>query len=83
MGKIKKIQVLEDSKILFVFDDSSSKTIDFHGFIGKSRLTEPLLGKKYFNQVAVYENGRGIYWPNGFDFCADFLKEIEPNLINQ
>jgi len=83
MEKIEKIDLLKGSKIRIVFADQSRKTIDFESYIGNSKLTEPLLQKEYFDQVSIYENGRGIYWPNGFDFCADFLKEIEPNLINQ
>jgi hypothetical protein len=38
------------------------------------KLTKPLSDPEYFRKVKVYENGRGIYWPNEYDFCPDYLR---------
>jgi hypothetical protein len=37
-------------------------------------ISAALLDKDYFKQVAL-DNGGGIEWPNGMDFCPNFLKE--------
>jgi hypothetical protein len=77
LTNITKMEVGNDYKITFRFSDQAVKTIDFSKYIGKNKLTSALADKKYFNQVKLYENGRGIYWPNGYDFCPDFLREIK------
>ncbi|MEB2786877.1 DUF2442 domain-containing protein [Algoriphagus persicinus] len=66
-----------DRRILFKFSDGTEKTIDFEPFIGDDDLSKPLLDPAYFKKVALYENGRGIYWPNDYDFCPDFLHQHE------
>jgi len=63
-----------DNKIHFNFSDGTEKTIDFEPFIGEDKLSQPLSDPSYFQQVSLYENGRGIFWPNQFDFCPDFLR---------
>jgi len=75
MTKIEKLKVLENFKIYFLFSDKSEKIIDFKLFIGNDKFTKPLSIPEYFSQVKIYENGRGIYWPNGYDFCPDYLRE--------
>ena len=77
--KIKKIQILENYQIYFLFDDGTEKIIDFKPYIKNDPLTSMLADVNFFNQVKVYENGRGIYWPNDYDFCPDTLRYyIEP-----
>lgn len=75
MVRIKKIELIREKTIEFEFSDGSKSQIDFDKFIGESTLTNPLNQSDYFAQVKIYEDGRGIYWPNGLDFCADFLKK--------
>jgi len=85
--QIKDLKILEDMKILFSFCDGTEKIIDFSPFIKDDRLSNPLSDPTYFRKVELYENGRGIYWPNGFDFCPDFLfqyqLEKKSELINK
>jgi len=64
-------------KIHFNFSDGSDKTIDFEPFIGEDKLSQPLAESSYFEKVELYENGRGIYWPNDFDFCPDYLHQYQ------
>ncbi len=75
MIKIEKITILENLRINFQFSDNVEKTIDFKPFIGKDKLTNPLSDPNYFAKVKTYPNGRGIYWPNQYDFCPDFLRQ--------
>lgn len=85
MIKIKKLEVLNDKQIFFQFTDGIEKVIDFKPFIGEDVLTKPLNAEDYFKKVKIYEDGRGIYWPNEYDFCPDFLRRYElanENTIN-
>lgn len=83
MIHITKFQVLEDKKIHFNFSDNTKKTIDFNPFIGEDNLSKPLADPAYFQKVELYEYGRGIYWPNGFDFCPDLLRKYQPEEIEE
>ena len=74
MVKINQLTVLNNYNIQFVFSDHTQKIIDFKPFIGNDKLTRKLSSLDYFRSVKVYENGRGIYWPNQYDFCPDFLR---------
>ena len=79
MVTIKIFKVLSDKKINFVFSDGTEKTIDFAHFIGNDSLTKQLSDPVFFKEVALYQNGRGIYWPNEYDFCPDFLLHYQPD----
>ena len=73
MNKVINIKLLEEYKIWIQFQDGESKTIDFYPLIGKG-VSSVLLDQAYFRQVRI-DNGGGIEWPNGFDFCPNFLKD--------
>ncbi len=77
MISITSYEVLGNKKIHFSFSDDTKKTIDFTPFIGEDKLSKPLADPAYFQRVELYENGRGIYWPNDYDFCPDFLHQYQ------
>ncbi|MCA1762987.1 MAG: DUF2442 domain-containing protein [Cryomorphaceae bacterium] len=77
MISISDFTILNDKRIHFLFSDQSEKTIDFSSFIGNDDLTKPLSDDAFFRKVKLYENGRGIYWPNDYDFCPDFLRKYQ------
>ena len=81
MNKIISFKILENFQIWLQFQDGESKVIDFTTLIGKG-ISEPLLEKDYFNQVSI-DNGGGLEWPNGMDFCPNFLKDYISDLIVQ
>lgn len=64
------------------FSDGLRKTVDLRPYIS-SGISEALLDKDYFQKVGV-ESGGGIYWPNGYDFCLNFLHDEVPavHLVN-
>jgi hypothetical protein len=82
MNKVIKITNLGSYKLLLEFQDGELKVIDFGTLIGKG-ISKSLLDLEYFNQVKIDDAG-GIYWPNGFDFCPNFLKDyvLEDLAIN-
>ena len=73
MNKVIAIKDLGDYTLWIQFHDGESKTINFRPLIGKG-VSAPLLDQNYFKQVTI-DNGGGIEWPNGFDFCPNYLKE--------
>lgn len=79
MINIKSFRIVNDRKIHFNFSDGTEKVIDFNPFIGEDKLSKPLSDPAYFQKVELYENGRGIYWPNDYDFCPDFLHQYQAN----
>ncbi len=78
MINITKFKVLDNKTIHFNFSDNTEKNIDFDPFIGEDKLSKPLSDPVYFQKVELYEHGRGIYWPNNYDFCPDFLRQYQP-----
>ena len=75
MNEIIEIKVLDNYQIWMKFQDGTSKTVDFLPFIGKG-FTVDLLDPSYFAKVEI-ESGGGLSWPNGYDFCPNFLKEYD------
>jgi hypothetical protein len=81
MNKVIAFKILEGYHIWLQFIDGESKTIDFETLIGKG-ISAQLLDKNYFNQVSI-DNGGGLEWPNGMDFCPNFLKDYTSDLVVQ
>ncbi len=76
MIRITNIEPHNDFTIKLTFSDGMEKNVDFNPFIGQDNLSSPLSDFTYFSKVKIYENGRGIYWPNEFDFCPDYLHDF-------
>jgi hypothetical protein len=75
-GIIISVKPLENFTLEIEFADSARKVIDIHPFIGKG-ISAALKDETYFRQVAL-EDGGGIAWPNGYDFCPNFLHDDVP-----
>lgn len=78
MNKIISIKILENYHIRIQFQDGETKTIDFQPLIGKG-ISSLLLEKEYFGKATI-DNGGGLEWPNGVDFCPNFLKDFTSKL---
>lgn len=78
MITILNFKILDSHKIQLEFSDGSQKVIAFSPFIKADNLSAPLAEPDYFKKAELYENGRGIFWPNEYDFCPDFLHQYEP-----
>lgn len=76
MNKIIEIKYIDEYKLFLRFKDGEPKTINFRNLIGKG-VSAALLDPNYF-KLASIDNGGGIEWPNGFDFCPNYLKEYLP-----
>lgn len=79
MNEVKDLKVLGDNlsadyRVWLKFSDGEERPVDLHPFLGKG-FTAELLKYENFQQVFI-EPGGGIAWPNGYDFCPNFLKEL-------
>jgi hypothetical protein len=78
MQQVKRVIPLHEYKLKMWFADGSEKVVDLEPFIGKG-ISADLRDKDFFRQVAI-DNSGGIYWPNGYDFCPNFLYDDVPEV---
>jgi hypothetical protein len=76
MDKVISVKPLENYLLEVEFADGFHKVIDVKPFIGIG-ISAALEDEAYFRQVTL-EDGGGIAWPNGYDFCPNFLREDLP-----
>lgn len=82
MDKVISVKPLEDYLLEIKFEDGLKKNIDIKPYIDKG-ISAALKDKSYFRKVEL-EDGGGIAWPNGYDFCPNFLRDDVPalNVVN-
>lgn len=76
MERVISVKPLENYMMEIEFADGFHKVIDIQPFIGKG-LSAALKDESYFHRVEL-EDGGGIAWPNGYDFCPNFLRDEVP-----
>jgi len=76
MNLVISVKPLENYSLEIEFEDGLRKVIDIHPFIGEG-ISAALRDEAYFRQVKL-EDGGGIAWDNGYDFCPNFLRDDVP-----
>jgi len=76
MNLVISVKPLENYSLEIEFEDRLRKVIDIHPFIGEG-ISAALRDEAYFRQVKL-EDGGGIAWDNGYDFCPNFLRDDVP-----
>lgn len=76
--RIADFKFLSGYLIELIFEDGLRKVVDLEPYIGRG-IAAQLLDEAYFRQVAI-ESGGGLAWPNGYDFCPNFLYSDVPSL---
>jgi hypothetical protein len=76
MDKVISVKPLENYLLEIGFADGFRKVIDIKPFIGIG-ISTALKDEANFRQVKL-EDGGGIAWPNGYDFCPNFLRDDVP-----
>jgi len=79
MNRVVFVQPQNNFILRIRFADGMTKHIDVRPFIGDG-ISAQLADQEYFQRVAIDEGG-GIFWPNGYDFCPEFLHEDVPEII--
>ena len=80
MTEVTQIKILDNYKIWIRFNDLTEKIINFRPYLGKG-FTQELLDYENFKKVEI-ESGGGIAWYNGYDFCPNYLKELEGEQVS-
>lgn len=78
MHRVIEVRFLGGNFLQLHFEDDTTKVVDIKPFIGKG-ISVPLLEDTYFQRAEIDSAG-GIVWPNGYDFCPNFLYEEVPAL---
>ena len=74
MNTVVHVQPMEGYKLHLRFADGFTATVEVGALIGKG-FTRELLDEIRFREVTT-EPGGGIAWPNGFDLCPEFLRDL-------
>jgi len=70
-------RVLDGFRLELVFDDGVRGIVDLKSeIVGQGGVFEPLQDPVYFRKVRVDPELGTIVWPNGADFCPDFLHSM-------
>ncbi|MBK7383745.1 MAG: DUF2442 domain-containing protein [Flavobacteriales bacterium] len=77
MNRVTQVEVLSGLRLKVTFADGLTADINMEPYIGKG-FTAELLVPERFAEVTT-ESGGGIAWPNGFDACPEFLRELAEN----
>ena len=83
MISVQHIEILPNYTLRLHFSDGMEKTLSFLPFIQNS-FAKQLQDPVYFAQVEI-ESGGGLIWPNGYDFCPNFLHSLEsiPEMVTE
>ncbi|SMO75034.1 DUF2442 domain-containing protein [Solitalea koreensis] len=71
------IKVLDNFRLEIEFDDRVKKIIDFSSKISKGPMSKALADPDFFAQVSIIEDGSGLVWPNGYDFCPEYARNFD------
>jgi len=74
MKKIIEVKYINNYCLQIKFADGFSGIIDIKPYIGGG-ISDELNNIEYFKQVSINEF-HGIMWPNGYDFCPNYLWEL-------
>ncbi len=84
MVSIIEIHALREQKLQLKFNDGSTAQVDLGPMLSDTPLTRPLRDFGFFEQVRIYDDGDGVFWPNDFDLGADMLHDyVATELVSQ
>ena len=76
MDRVISVKPLQNYLLEIEFEDGFRKVVDITPFLGDG-ISAALKEEAYFRRVTL-EDGGGIAWPNGYDFCPNFLRDDVP-----
>ena len=72
--RIQSIDVIATPRLRVAFSDGVVREVDFSGPIGRNKWFRTLSVPSTFDTVEIIEDGRGLQWVTGADYCADALR---------
>lgn len=81
--RLRSVQPLATGTLQLTWDDGVSRNVDVTGWMQRHPLLKMLNDPDIFRDVSLVNNGGGVEWANGADFCAQALRllsdeQIEP-----
>lgn len=76
MHKIVTAQALPHHILRVTFDDGLQKDIDMTPVLREGGVGAALQNEQFFHRVTI-DDGGGVSWPNGFDCCPTYLREVQ------
>lgn len=76
MHRVIEVEPVRDYILRLRFSDSQEKLINVEPYIGNG-IGSALGDRDFFNRVSIDSAG-GIVWPNGYDFCPNYLYDDVP-----
>ncbi|WP_310991409.1 DUF2442 domain-containing protein [Aequorivita marina] len=73
-NRVVAFKIIRDYLVAVQFQDGFQAKVNLEQFLNKGFAKE-LLNKKKFAELSI-EDGGGLTWPNGFDICPNFLREL-------
>jgi len=70
------LEVLDTPRLRVTFDDGVVRDVDFTDIIATSRWFTTLAVPTTFETVEIINDGRGLQWITGADFCVDALRML-------
>ncbi|HMQ77582.1 MAG TPA: DUF2442 domain-containing protein [Flavobacteriales bacterium] len=74
MNTVVKVEALPSERLKLTFADGFQAEVDLKPLLTKGMALQ-VASPDLFAQVTT-EPGGGISWPNGFDLCPEFLREL-------
>jgi hypothetical protein len=74
MNTVVKVEALPPARLKLTFADGFHAEVDLQPLLTKG-IAVQVAAPDLFAQVTT-EPGGGIAWPNGFDLCPEFLREL-------
>jgi len=71
---VTNVSIIKDFLVEIQFQDGFKVRIDLKKYLNKGFAKE-LLDRNKFEKIFI-EDGGGLAWPNGFDICPNFLREL-------
>ena len=73
---IVKVDVVPKHSLRLRFENGVEGVVDVSKLSEFQGIFAPLADAEYFKQVAIYEEGGTVFWPNGADLDPDVLYSI-------
>ena len=71
---VTSLQVLQTPRLRAVFSDGAERVIDFSDVIAQSHWFKALAVQTTFETAHIINDGRGLQWITGVDYCVDALR---------
>lgn len=72
--RISHVKHLQEHELEITFDDGCCKRYNFAGLFRFQGVQAMLRDAAYFARVQVSDDHRRLFWENGYDCCADWLR---------